>query len=268
MEGVPGSEPLPRVSPPGRRWGVWILAPAVLGVIVGGTAAVVPWGRDLLAISLGISGLAWVLRIASDWFAERLGPQRGVAFLGSILVGGWLVFAMASPTPLPGLNFQRFWQAPPTADPYTLPPAGSRMAPDPNNPLGALGAAIPPVDQQEAEPPPRQTPAPLPPPAGADRGASATSLRTSSAQTVAGEGVILVAVVQGDGRPVRGEITFLVDDREVSRQPLRVQGQTSQTEFRLVGLAPGLHAIRATYAGSRTFAGSQSEPVPHRVVAR
>jgi hypothetical protein len=67
---------------------------------------------------------------------------------------------------------------------------------------------------------------------------------------------------------VRGEVSFLVGDQVVAKQPLRVQGLASQAEYRLVGLGPGLHAFRVSYSGSRTFDGSRSDPVSHRVVAR
>jgi hypothetical protein len=54
----------------------------------------------------------------------------------------------------------------------------------------------------------------------------------------------------------------------VARQSLRVQGGASQTEYRLVGLKPGLFSIRASYLGSRAFEPSRSQPAPHRVLAR
>jgi hypothetical protein len=93
-------------------------------------------------------------------------------------------------------------------------------------------------------------------------------LRLSSATSVAGEGVVLIAVVRGDGRPVRGVIEFAVDDKRVASVPLRVQGETSQAEYRLAGLRPGLHTIRAFYGGSRSFEPGQTEALPHRVVER
>jgi hypothetical protein len=90
----------------------------------------------------------------------------------------------------------------------------------------------------------------------------------SSATSVAGEGIVLMATVRGDGRPLRGVMEFEVGGSIVARQPLRVQGQTSQAEYRLVGLSPGLHSIRASYLGSRAFEPSRTDPVQHRVVAR
>ena len=77
-----------------------------------------------------------------------------------------------------------------------------------------------------------------------------------------------MATVRGDGRPLRGVIEFDVGGSVVARQQLRVQGQTSQAEYRLVGLAPGLYTIRASYPGSRAFEPSRSDAVQHRVVAR
>ena len=77
---------------------------------------------------MAVSGLAWVLRVASDWFAEHAGPQRGVMLLGSILLGTWLVLAVSSPGPLRSLGFGPILDEPPEPDPYALPPAGSIVA--------------------------------------------------------------------------------------------------------------------------------------------
>ena len=100
--------------------------PALLGIIAGVTAAAVPWGRNLLGLAMAVSGLAWILRVASDWFAEQHGPKRGVVMLASILLGSWLVLAVSSPGPLRSLGFGPILVPPPERDPYELPPAGSR----------------------------------------------------------------------------------------------------------------------------------------------
>ena len=78
----------------------------------------------------------------------------------------------------------------------------------------------------------------------------------------------MIADVAGDGRPVHGQVAFVVDDREVARQTLRVQGLGSQIEHRLVGLAVGVHAMRVEYLGTPTFAAAASPAVEHRVVRR
>ncbi len=270
MDGVPGPEPLRRVRLPGRRWILWIVAPALLGILAGVIAAAMPWGRDLLAFAMAISGLAWVLRVASDWFAEHAGPKRGVVLLGSILLGIWLVLAVSSPGPLRNLGFGPILVPPPEPDPYALPPAGSRRPleslQEPAQPIdlrslvtSSSGSSARPETSEEARPAG---------PADGRRAATSASLRLSSSTSVAGEGIVLMASVKGDGRPLRGVIEFDVDGSIVARQPLRVQGETSQTEYRLVGLAPGLYTIRASFPGSRAFEPSRSDSVQHRVVAK
>jgi hypothetical protein len=269
MDGVPGPAPMSPARPPGRRWILWIVAPAVLGLVAGVTAAAVPWGRDLLGLALGISGLAWVLRVASDWFAEHAGPQRGVMLLGTILIGTWLVLAILSPAPLRSLGFGPLLVPPPERDPYALPPAGSQT------PLQSLQEPAQPIDLKSLVSPSSKPAAPTPPdpetqpPAvPGDRAATITTLSLSSATSVAGEGLVLIALVRGDGRPVRGTIEFETGGQIVARQALRVQGDASQTEYRILGLPPGLHTIRASYLGSRSFEPSRSAAVLHRVAAR
>src|SRR5262245_61820336 len=94
--------PAPRARRPARRRSVvtWIIVPAALGVIAGLLVAVIPWSRYLLVFTVIVSGLAWLLRIASDWLVERTGPQRGVFILGTVLFGSWLMMAIAPPGPL------------------------------------------------------------------------------------------------------------------------------------------------------------------------
>lgn len=276
MDGVRRSGALPPVRPGNRpsqhrRWVLWIAAPAFLGIVAGVAAAALPWGRETLALALAISGIAWVLRIASDWFADQVGPQRGVAILGALLIGTWLMFAIMSPTSWRGLGLGSLGLARPEREPYSLPPAGSKtpleglarrdesMEPEPQ-PTGLLG--LPSTASEPAAQPP------APPPTDGRRGATVATLRLSSGQTVTGEGIVLIASVRGDGRPVRGEVSFLVGDEIVAKQPLRVQGVASQTEYRLVGLSPGRYSFRVTYSGSRSFEASHSDAVPHRVVAR
>ena len=270
MDGVPGSEPPPIGRTPGRRWILWVVAPAVLGLIAGGSVAAIPWARHMLGLAMAISGLAWVLRVASDWFAEHAGPKRGVAMLGSILLGAWLVLAVSSPGPLRSLGFGPILVPPPERDPYEIPPAGSRR------PLESLQEPVEPVDLKSlvtsssargGDPATREAEPVVPVPAG-QRAESAVSLQLSSSTSVVGEGIVLIATVKGDGRPPRGTVEFEVGGAVVARQPLRVQGAISQTEFRLVGLAPGLHSIRASYPGSRAFEPSRSIAIQHRVAAR
>jgi hypothetical protein len=67
---------------------------------------------------------------------------------------------------------------------------------------------------------------------------------------------------------VRGQVAFIVDDREVARHTLRVQGIGSQIEHRLVGLDVGVHSLRVEYLGSRSFVPAASPPIEHRVVGR
>jgi hypothetical protein len=257
------------VRPSGRRWILWIVAPAVLGIGAGVGAAAVPWGRDALAFVMAISGLAWVLRVASDWFGERLDPQRGVVVLGSILIGTWLVLAILSPAPLRKLGFGPILVPPPERDPYALPPAGSRTPlqslQEPAQPLDLKSLVSPSSTPGAPTPPDPET---QPPTAPGDRAATTTTLSLSSATSVAGEGLVLIALVRGDGRPVRGAVEFETGGQIVARQALRVQGDASQTEYRIVGLPLGLHTIRASYLGSRSFEPSRSEAVLHRVAAR
>jgi hypothetical protein len=79
---------------------------------------------------------------------------------------------------------------------------------------------------------------------------------------------VLVADATGDGRAVHGAIAFVADGKVVDERPLRVQGVTSQIEYRLVGLAPGTHTLQARYLGSRVFAVAESPAVTHLVVRR
>jgi hypothetical protein len=94
------------------------------------------------------------------------------------------------------------------------------------------------------------------------------SLRLSSSVSTFGEGVVLIADVAGDGRPVHGQVAFVADGRVVDQRTLRVQGVASQIEFRLVGLAAGTHTLQVKYLGSRAFAAADSAPVEHRVLRR
>jgi hypothetical protein len=115
--------------------------------------------------------------------------------------------------------------------------------------------------------PPAYTPKPPPtPPADGRQGTPSVGLRLSAGQSRFGEGVVMIADVTGDGRPVRGEVAFIVDDREVARQKLRVQGLGSQIEHRLAGLPVGVHAMRVEYVGTATFAPAASPTIEHRVV--
>ena len=80
--------------------------------------------------------------------------------------------------------------------------------------------------------------------------------------------MVLIAEVTGDGRAVRGTVVFVADGKDVAESPLRVQGVTSQIEYRLTGLAVGSHTLQARYLGSRTFPAVESSAVTHLVVKR
>lgn len=263
-EGSPG--PPPRSAGPPMN--LWVLIPVIAGTALGVAVAVLPWGRYLLVFTLVVSGLAWVLRIASDWLVEQAGPQRGMAMLAVILFGTWLVLAVASPAPLRELGFGPIKVGSEPPDPYALPPAGSRR------PLNSLKEPSEPIDPVEPlkeliRPDPEYTEPDAPvPPADGRQGTPSLSLRLSSSQSTAGDGLVLIAEIRGDGRPVRGYIEFMVGDRVVERRLLRVQGLASQTEARITGLAPGTYDIRARYQGSRSFSPAESERLPHRVVPR
>jgi hypothetical protein len=270
MDGVPGLEPHPHGRTPRRRWVLWIVTPACLGIVAGVSVAALPWARDVLFLAMAISGIAWVLRVASDWFAEHAGPSRGLAMLGAILLGSWLVLAVSSPGPLRSLGFGPLLVPPPERDPYEIAPAGSRK------PLESLQQPAEPLDikslmnssaPQPPETEPRETESDA---VAADgrRAATTSSIQLSSGTSVSGEGIVLMATVKGDGRPLRGAVEFEVGGKVIARQPLRVQGEISQTEYRLVGLPPGLHTIRASYLGSRAFEPSRSATIQHRVAAR
>lgn len=246
----------------------WLLLPVVLGSALGILVVVVPWGRYLLVFGLVISGLAWVLRVAGDWVVERAGPQRGVVLIGSVLFGSWLVMALSPPAPLREMGFGPLRQAPEPKDPYALPPAGSKgMIPnfgepsEPIDPVQPLRDLVTPQPTYQPPPPPT-------PPADGRRGTPRVGLRLSSSVSTFGEGLVLIAEVAGDGRPVHGPVAFVADGRVVEERTLRVQGITSQIEFRLVGLAAGTHTLQARYLGSRTFAAADSPVVEHRVRAR
>lgn len=256
------------------RWLIWVVAPAALGLIVGLGAALLPWGANLLAFILAGSGLAWVLRVASDWFAERAGPQQGVVLLGSILLGTWMVLAFSAPGPLRRLGFGTVQFARPEPDPYALPPAGTRRplqalqdppSSDPIDPVAPLKELVRSGSRATPTAPgvPESAPA-----AGSRRSGVRSTLRLSSAASVAGDAIVLMFEVRGDGRPVHGTVDFIVGDATVASLPLRVQGDSSQAEYRLVGLEPGLHTVRAVYQGNNSFEPGSSDVLRHRVRAR
>jgi hypothetical protein len=269
---APREGPTPNRQMSARGWLFWIATPAVAGVVAGLAATAIPWGNDLLGFVLVLSGLAWVLRVASDWFAERAGPQRGVAMLGSILFGTWLVLAVSGPGPLRQFGFGTLRPVRAEPDPYAIAPAGSRsplpgleQPSDPRDPMAPFRGLIEPNPDETKPSPPDVV---LAAPAQVQRSPSRLDLRLSSATSVAGEGLVLIAEVHGDGRPVRGTIDFTVDDAIVASVPLRVQGEASQAEYRVVGLNSGLHTIRAFYRGSRSFEPVQSQMLQHRVAAQ
>jgi hypothetical protein len=246
----------------------WVVIPAVLGSVTGIVVVVVPWGRHLLAFGLVVSGLAWLLRVAGDWVVERAGPQRGIVLIASVLFGTWLVMAINPPGPLRGIGFGPIHQPSEDKDPYALPPAGSRSVlpnlKDPSEPIDP----VKPLRDLVTPEPTYEPPAPPTPPADGRRGTPRVTLRLSSGVSASGEGVVLIAEVAGDGRPVHGPVAFVADGKVVDERTLRVQGITSQIEFRLAGLAVGAHTLQAKYLGSRTFAAVDSAPAQHRVLAR
>jgi hypothetical protein len=264
--------PRPSARRPGRPDGWspllrWIL-PAAIGSAGGLLVVIVPWGRLLLVFGLIVSGLAWLLRVAGDRIIERAGPQRGVMLIGTVLFGSWLLMALNPPESLRGMGFAPIRQPSEPKDPYALPPAGSKgVIPSLTDPSEPIDAVKPLRDLVTPEPTYRPPPPPTPPSDGRI-GTPRVTLRLSSSVSGAGEGIVLIAEVAGDGRPVRGPIAFVADGTVVDQRTLRVQGVASQIEFRLAGLAVGTHILQARYLGSGTFAAVDSAPVEHRVVAR
>ncbi|MEO5823196.1 MAG: Ig-like domain-containing protein [Vicinamibacteraceae bacterium] len=267
----PPAGPRPAARRPARPLGDrrpllrWILLPAVLGSAAGIFVVVVPWGRYVLVFGLVVSGLAWLLRVAADWAVERVGPQRGVVLIGSVLFGTWLLMALNPPAPLRGVGFGPIRSAREPKDPYELPPAGSKgVIPSLRDPSEPIDPVQPFRDLVTPERTYRPA-APPTPPADGRRGTPRVSLRLSSSVSTFGEGLVLIAEVGGDGRPVHGPVAFVADGRVVDERTLRVQGVGSQIEFRLVGLAVGAHTLQVRYLGSRTFAAADSAVVEHRV---
>ncbi len=259
-----------RAAPPAdvRAFLRWILIPGVLGALTGSLVILVPWTRYLLILTFVVSGLAWILRIAADRLVEWAGPTRGVAVLGGIMFGSWLLMALSPPTALRGLGVGPIRSAREPADPYALPPAGSGgVIPNLQEPTRPIDPVQPLRDLVTPQPTYRPPPPPTPP-ADGRRGTPRITLRLSSSQSTFGEGVVLIAEVAGDGRPVHGLVTFLADGSVIEQRTLRVQGSASQIEFRVAGLPVGIHALQAKYLGSRTFAAVDSAVVSHRVAGR
>jgi len=264
--------PRPSARRPGRPGGRssllrWIV-PALIGSAGGLLVVLVPWGGYLLGFGLVVSGLAWLLRVAGDWIIEHAGPQRGVVLIGTVLFGSWLVMALSPPDALRGMGFAPIRQPREPKDPYALPPAGSKgVVPgltDPSEPIDP----VKPLRDLVSPEPTYQPPAAPTPPSDGRIGTPRVTLRLSSSVSGTGEGIVLIAEVAGDGRPVHGPIAFVADGKVVDQRTLRVQGVASQIEFRLAGLSVGTHTLQARYLGSRTFAAVDSAPVEHRVVAR
>jgi hypothetical protein len=263
------AEPAPPRPPAQRSVLKWIVGPAILGTLTGIFVVVVPWSGAVLALVFAIAGLAWLLRIAGDRIVDIAGPQRGVVAIGGVLLGAWLIMALAPPEPLRRIGFGPLRMASEPKDPYALPPAGSR-----GDPLRNLNPSAEPIDPVKplrdlVTPEPSYQPPEAPaPPADGSRGKPRVTLRLSSSQSAFGEGLVLVADVTGDGRAVRGEVQFVADGKVVDRRPLRVQGRGSQMEYRLVGLEPGTHVLQVRYLGSRTYFEADSPAIEHRVVRR
>jgi hypothetical protein len=262
----PGSASRRGAPPSGLRGFLrWILVPAILGTLTGIVVMLVPWTRSLLLLTFVGSGLALILRVAGDRLVESVGPTRGVAVLGTILFGTWLLMAISPPAVLRGLGIGPIRTAGEPKDPYALPPAGSTgVIPNLQEPSEPIDPVKPLKDL--ITPAPTYTPAPPPqPPADGRRGTPSVALRLSSSQSTFGEGVVLIAEVAGDGRAVHGQIAFVVDGQVAEQRTLRVQGISSQIEYRIAGLAVGTHTLQARYLGSRTFFPADSAAVVHRV---
>jgi hypothetical protein len=270
---IDAQTPAPRPSarrrgPTGHRPLLRWFLPAVIGSALGLLVVVVSWGRYVLVLTLVVSGLAWLLRAAGDWIIERAGPQRGVVLIGSVLFGSWLVMALSPPALLRDMGFAPIREPREPKDPYALPLAGSKgVVPNLKEPGEPIDPIQPLRDLMTPEPTYRP-PAPPTPPSDGRLGTPRVTLRLSSSVSGAGDGVVLIAEVAGDGRPVHGPIAFLVDGTVVDQRTLRVQGVASQIELRLAGLAVGSHTLQARYLGSGTFVAAESAPVEHRVVAR
>jgi hypothetical protein len=265
----PGRSPRRPAPPSGLRGFLrWILVPGILGALTGTLVILVPWTRYVLVLTFVGSGLAVILRVAGDRLVEWAGPTRGVAVLGAILFGSWILMAISPPRALRGLGVGSIRPAPEPKDPYALPPAGSTHAlPGLQEPAQPLDALQPLRDLVTAAP--VYEPKPLPePPADGRRATPRVTLRLSSSRSSFGEGVVLIAEVAGDSRAVHGLVAFVVDGKVVEQRTLRVQGVTSQIEYRLAGLAVGTHTFEANYLGSRTFFAATSAPVQHQVTAR
>lgn len=246
----------------------WILIPGILGALTGTLVILVPWTRYLLILTFVCSGLAVILRVAGDRLVEWAGPTRGVAVLGAILFGSWILMAFNPPNALRGLGVSPIRPTREPKDPYALPPAGSGgLIPGlqgQGRPLDAvqpLKDLVTPAPAFEPKPPPA-------PPADGRRATPRVTLRLSSSQSAFGEGVVLIAEVAGDSRAVHGLVDFLADGTVVEQRTLRVQGATSQIEYRLAGLAVGTHTLEARYLGSRAFFPAASDPVRHQVTPR
>jgi hypothetical protein len=265
-----GPGPAPRRLAPTvsvRAFLRWILVPGILGALTGTLVILVPWTRYLLILVFVGSGLALILRVAGDRLVEWAGPTRGVAVLGTVLFGSWLLMALSPPTALRGLGISPIRTVREPKDPYALPPAGSGGLPNLQGPGRPIDAVQPLRDL--VTPAPTHEPRPTPePPADGRRGTPRVALRLSSSQSAFGEGVVLIAEVTGDSRPVHGLVTFLADGAVVDQRTLRVQGVASQIEYRLAGLPVGTHTLEARYLGSRTFFPADSAPVQHQVTAR
>ena len=195
----------------------WVVIPGVIGSATGILVVVVPWSQYILVFGLIVSGLAWLLRVAGDWIVEHAGPQRGVVLIGSVLFGTWLIMALNPPATLRGVGFEPIRHASEPKDPYALPPAGSKgvfpSLRDPGEPIDP----VQPLRDLVTPEPTYQPPAPPTPPADGRRGTPSVTLRLSSGVSRVGEGVVLVAEVGGDGRPVHGQVAFVADGRVVDQ---------------------------------------------------
>ena len=141
------------------------------------------------------------------------------------------------------------------------------MIPDLQDPSEPIDPVQPLRDLVTPEPTYEPAAAPTPP-ADGRRGTPRVTLRLSSSVSTFGEGVVLIAEVAGDGRPVHGRSRSSPTARVVDERTLRVQGVASQIEFRLVGLTVGHAHAAGEVSGQPHVLRRRLASVQHRSTAR
>lgn len=99
--------------------------------------------------------------------------------------------------------------------------------------------------------------------------AAPTLVRLTSSAPRLPEGVALglaaeVRTVRGDGPAATGCVEFRVAGRLLGARPLDAEGRAALEGVRL---APGVHAITASYRGDLEHAAASSAPLPQAVIA-